>query len=506
MDAVTAPTPSSDPADPSPGIAGPGGTRPAPLDDLVSTAHETRVAVVGGGIAGLVAALECAKLGLRVTLLERAAEPGGTIRSGEVGGAVVDLGPDGWAGAGGAVRRLVDELGLGERVVPASGEGAWIAGAPFGAAPLPADAVLGIPGNPWDPGVRRIIGWGGVWRAYLDRLRPPLTIGAQRNLDRLVRGRMGDAVADRLVAPLSVGRYGLAPAEVDVEVAAPGLSAALTRTGSLGGAVAQLLGERTGGYETLDGGLAQLVEALDVRLSELGVDVRLEAVVEGIERGERDTAPARARWLVAVAGDERPLAVDAVVVAASESEARRLLAPVVSGVVATGARDAGIAQTVVTLVVAQPALDAHPRGSVVYPLPASSPVASVVHATARWPWLVALGAGVHVLRVSFPPGVEPADAAATAVAEASALLTVPLPPEAVRGARIERFVHVPPASALGRSAASDAVRAAVHAVDGLAVAGAWVAGSGLAAVVADAVMAAERVRRIALWGDAAELE
>ncbi|QAY72467.1 FAD-dependent oxidoreductase [Agromyces protaetiae] len=34
------------------------------------------VVVIGGGVAGLVAALECAKIGLSVTVLERAEQPG----------------------------------------------------------------------------------------------------------------------------------------------------------------------------------------------------------------------------------------------------------------------------------------------------------------------------------------------------------------------------------------------------------------------------------------------
>jgi hypothetical protein len=40
-----------------------------------------------------------------------------------------------------------------------------------------------------------------VWRAYLDRLRPPLTIGRERSLGALVRSRMGARLRDRLVAP-----------------------------------------------------------------------------------------------------------------------------------------------------------------------------------------------------------------------------------------------------------------------------------------------------------------
>lgn len=472
-----------------------------PLDDLVEAAHRTHVVVVGGGIAGLVAALGCAKVGLRVTLLEAAPQLGGTVRAGEVGDIELDLGPDGWARGGGDVRRLVDELGLGDRVTPASSEGPWVAGAPFGAAPLPSEQVAGIPANAWDPAVRRIIGWRGVWRAYLDRLRPPLTIGAQRNLGSLVRGRMGDLVVDRLIAPVSVGRYALRPDEIDVEFAAPGLSTALTRTGSLGGAVSQLLATPAPGFDTLEGGLHALVPALLDRLADLDVEVRVDTAVQAIERvNSAPDAAARGRWQVSAGVDRETITADAVVMAASESEARRLLAPHVGAVTP----EAAVEQDVVTLVVEQPALDAHPRGQVVYPLPGQAPVASVAHVTARWPWLGRLGTSVHVLRVSFPPAAGAArdDAAllSIAVAEASALLGVPLPDGAIRGARTERFTHAPPTSALGLAARQGALRAAVHAVPGLSVVGAWVAGSGLAAVVPDAAAAAERVRRSALFG------
>ncbi len=52
-----------------------------------------RVAVVGAGISGLVAALLLARQGLAVVVLERAAEVGGKMRTVEVAGARVDAGP-----------------------------------------------------------------------------------------------------------------------------------------------------------------------------------------------------------------------------------------------------------------------------------------------------------------------------------------------------------------------------------------------------------------------------
>ena len=116
----------------------------------------------------------------------------------------------------------------------------------------------------------------------MDRLRPPLTIGQERSLGRLVRTRMGELVLDRLVAPLSLGAFAIHPDDVDVELVAPGLSNALTRAGSLAGAVAQVRADAarrpaTEGLEGIDGGMIRLVDALRERLIGLGATVLVGA-------------------------------------------------------------------------------------------------------------------------------------------------------------------------------------------------------------------------------------
>jgi 1-hydroxycarotenoid 3,4-desaturase len=54
---------------------------------------EHRVVVVGAGVAGLVAAIDLARRGLPVTVLERAAAPGGKLRQVIADGAAIDSGP-----------------------------------------------------------------------------------------------------------------------------------------------------------------------------------------------------------------------------------------------------------------------------------------------------------------------------------------------------------------------------------------------------------------------------
>ena len=48
------------------------------------------VVVVGGGVAGLVAALDCARVGIRVTVIERAPSAGGAVATETVAGIRVD--------------------------------------------------------------------------------------------------------------------------------------------------------------------------------------------------------------------------------------------------------------------------------------------------------------------------------------------------------------------------------------------------------------------------------
>jgi oxygen-dependent protoporphyrinogen oxidase len=166
---------------------------------------------------------------------------------------------------------------------------------------------------------------------------------------------------------------------------------------------------------------------------------------------------------------------------------------------------------VLTLVVDSADAAAAPTRTAVYPVARTAVAASLTDSTARWPWMRA-DAGTRVLKVTFgSPGEPPATAAledraaaALALAEASALLDVPFAAAQLRASRRDRWAQPPPVSALGQRDAAVATRAAIHAIPGLAVVGAWVAGTGVAQVVPDALAEAERVRRLALWGSADE--
>lgn len=463
------------------------------FEKLVARARSEQVVVVGGGVAGLVAALECAKVGLRVTLLEASGRIGGAVAEGEVAGRRVALGATGWATRGGAVDALVTELGLGGEIVEPANADVWVA-TPAGVLPFPSDTVAGIPANPWHPAVRRIIGWAGTWRAYLDRLRPPLTIGQEHDLGALVRRRMGALVHDRLVAPLTRGRYGLAPSAVDVSAIAPGLSAALTRTGSLAGAAGELTSvaaERDDPpIRGLAGGVPRLVDALAARLHDYEVTVSTGSRVS-------DVAHAGHAWTVTVEtdGGVQRMPADAVILATGAAEAARLAPFEIPEVLRTE-----LVQDVVTLVAAVPP-SVPPRTTVFALDPETAPVA-VSDETARWepagtaPRTVRLTYGA--LDVAGPVAALSDDAAlARAAEDAQTLLGIPA--SAVVGARRDRWTQPPSALLRGRSDAVETLRRRGESARGLALVGAWVAGPGLARVVAHAREEAERLRVNLLW-------
>lgn len=490
--------------------------------DLAARAAQTHVVVIGGGVGGLVAARECAKVGMRVTVLEASDAVGGAIQRATLGEITVDAGAESYATRGGHVRALIAELGLSDRIVaPAAGR-AWLSGIPgVGAAPLPVGGILGIPANPFQEDVRRIIGWSGVWRAYLDRLRPPLTIGHSHSLGKLVAARMGVKVRDRLVAPVTTGVYSAAPEDIDVEVAAPGLNAALTSVGSLAGAVQALRDEGQqraakapgAAVEGLQGGMGVLIDALLADLVELDAGVRTAATVTAVAKaGEKWTVTAE---FAADAGDtaDEPIGnesveivADAVILATSEPVARALLAGVAPRLAKTETADAPEIE-IVTLLLDAPALDDAPRGTGVLTVPGSHTAKALTHSSAKWQWVREAAGPRHIVRVSFGAQGEPAataaldDAAAArlAVREASALLGVPLNVSDLVASHRARFTQSQPASIIGSAERRAAARAAVQAVPGIAVVGAWIAGTGLAQVVPDAVDEADRLRRHLLF-------
>lgn len=445
--------------------------------------------VIGGGVAGLTAARRLAATGREVVLLEAAEVLGGRVGRHELAGVPLDSGAESFAVRGGVVARLLGEVGLGGEVVDPIPGGAWVA-LKDRTVPLPAAGLLGIPSSPFAEDVRLVLGARGSARAYLDRVLPVLHLGRYQRLGPLVRARMGAAVLDRLVAPVVESVYGIDPEEVEIDAILPTLNAAITATGALSAAVERLRAAAPPGsaVQGVRGGLLRLPEALAADAGARGVRVVTGARVTALRPG-----PLAGTWEV-VTGSER-LDVTGVLLAADGGSALDLLQQALPQLPALD-RPRPADSRVVTLLVDDRRLDGRPRGSGVLRAPERDDVRAraMTHLTAKWQWLRdRLPPGQHLLRLSYR-GQDPVSDA-EALADASGLLGVPLPPPLDRDDRLWRDT-VPPLRTETRVARA-AVDAGLRDVRGLAVTGSWRTGTGLVAVVSGAERAADAL--IAPW-------
>ncbi|WP_307852594.1 FAD-dependent oxidoreductase [Glaciihabitans sp. dw_435] len=413
--------------------------------DVVETSYEgTHAIVVGGGVGGLVAARRLVLGGMTVTLIEASDHLGGTVTSHEVGGLTLDAGAESFAIRGNTVATLATSLGLGADIVEPNPEGAWLHQVAGPAVPLPKLSLLGIPGSPLAADVIAVLGFGAAFRAFLEALLPGTFAAKSVTLGELVRRRMGNAVVEKLVAPIVRGVHSGEPDSLDLDRVAPGVRAGMRRTGSLARAVLEVRTARAGSAVAgIRGGIYRIVDALAAELERFGVEVRLNTTVTAVDEGR------------VMIGDEE---LTGHVVVATPGI---LGAPIAAGHLAVLA----------TLVVDQPLLDAAPRGTGVL-VAAGAPgirARALTHATAKWPWLAERAAGTHVLRLSYAERLDGLEEIARADAEA--LLGVPLPAGSVLGfdivewRRPERQEHTP---------------------NGISLVGETASGTGLAAVVAQA--------------------
>ncbi|TFC94268.1 protoporphyrinogen oxidase [Cryobacterium sp. TMT3-29-2] len=487
------------------------------------------VIVIGGGVAGLIAARACARVGLSVTVLEATGVPGGALGSHEVAGLTLDSGAESFAVRRNAVAEFIADLGLSDEVVAPNPAGAWLQlpddRVPGGSVsvPLPKAGVLGIPGSPLADDVRRVIGWSGAWRAYADRLMPVLTIGREHSLGELVRKRMGRRVLERLVEPVTAGVYSSSADDLEIDVVAPGLNSALTVTGSLSGAVLSLRSGAPAGSNVagLRGGMSRLVAALVADLAHFDAEIVTDAPVTALRRSGTEDAPT---WTVTCAAPpaDAPDAPDApaaattlaarfVIIATPGAQALALLADLSPAHAALAELDwpQPTAIELATIVIDAPELDAHPRGTGVLVAAATPGVSAkaLTHVTAKWEWLAAAaGPGRHVIRLSYgragqdnpTAGLRDDELLALSLADARTILGVDLDAAAVRGfARTVWGDALSPAT-VGAPERVSQVREIVTATPGLELTGAWLAGTGLASVIPDAVAAASRTRHEAL--------
>lgn len=444
---------------------------------------------MGGGISGLAGAHRLARAGYHVTVLEAGNRLGGKILTTSFAGRPVDEGADAFLTRLPHAVELCRQLGLGERLVgPATAEAAlWVGG---GLRSLPAGLVLGVPVELGPLARSRLLSPWGLARAAAEPWLPGRPLADDVPVARLVRRRYGRQVHERLVEPLLGGINAGRTDQLSVEVAAPALAAAARNSASL---TRGLRGRRPDGngpgFVSPAEGMGELVGGLARALSAQGAQVHLSSPVRAIE-------PAASGYRVLTEGGEG-FAAARVLVAVPAFAAAALVAPLspAAAELLGGLRYASVA--LVSLAYPAGAVPDRPRGSgFLVPADQGRLVTACSVFSNKWP--EPGGNGPLVLRASVGRDrdqravvLDDAELAERVDAEVSEAFRLGGAPAAVRVSRWTRsFPQFPPGHR-GRMAEAEASMAA--AAPGVALAGAYLGGVGIATCIAGAWAAADRL-------------
>jgi oxygen-dependent protoporphyrinogen oxidase len=303
------------------------------------------VAVVGSGVAGLVAAHHLARLGHAVTIYEAGDQIGGQVRTVPLAGLAVDVGAESIPTGSPVVEDLLRSLGLDDQTVAAT-PSRTLVWADRRLRRLPAGVGPAGPTR-LGPVLRsRALSPAGLARAAVEPLVPRSPSDADVGVGTFVARRFGRQVADRLVDPLLGGLHAGDVTRLSLRANVPRL-ADLARDGRSVLLAHRRFRQANGGspggpsFVSFPGGLRTFVEAL---AAAPGVTVHLDSPVAGI-------APGRGEYEVRI-GDGRTEGAGAVVVALPPPAAGAVLAPLHPGL---GALTGGTAATVATVVAAFPA-------------------------------------------------------------------------------------------------------------------------------------------------------
>jgi oxygen-dependent protoporphyrinogen oxidase len=459
-----------------------------------------RIVVVGGGIAGLSAALDVtdALPSASVTVLEGSDRLGGKLRLDAVAGHLVDVGAESVLALRPEGTDLVARVGAGaELVTPATtGASVWSRGA---LRPLPTATLMGVPTDP--DSARGVLTDDEVDRLRAERPWPAGAVTSDVSVGEYVGARLGKAVVDRLVEPLLGGVYAGHASRLSLQATMPVLWERATRGESLlsptAGAAASGPGFSGGTprppFAGLRGGVGRLPGLVADELRARGALVRTGAVVRGLER----TASG---WRVVVGSAAAPEVVDAdaVLVCLPPAPAARLLA----GHAPVAARLLGDVETassaVVTLAVERAGIGDLPGSGFLVPPVEGRAIKASTFSFRKWAWTGEVSDEVVHLRASLGRAREEAvlqrddaDLVAISVAEVGEALGHPLP--RVVDAHVQRWGGGLPQYAVGHVDAVASVRADIARLPGLEVAGAAYDGVGIPAVIASAGRAAAAV-------------
>jgi oxygen-dependent protoporphyrinogen oxidase len=277
-----------------------------------------KILIVGGGISGLSTAYYLNKAGVRPTLVEKAPQLGGVIRTSVQQGCVLEAGPDSFMAAKPWAMDLIREVGLSDQVIGSNDHLRVTYILKHGKlVPLPDGLMMMVPTKIMPLVGTRLLSWGTKIRMGLELLRrPPKAPLADRSVYDFLLDHYGQESIDYLAEPLLAGVYGGDPREMSVNSVLARFVEIESKYGSLTRGVLAAPRPKGSGsgslFRSLKNGIGQLVDALQ------GTADVVHGTVESLERdGPGFRVRVNGDWIVA----------DQVVLATPAGDAARLLQP-----------------------------------------------------------------------------------------------------------------------------------------------------------------------------------
>jgi oxygen-dependent protoporphyrinogen oxidase len=227
-----------------------------------------KVAIVGGGLTGLAAAYRLQTLGFEPTVFEAASRPGGVVWSERERGFLAESGPNSFSASNPIVARLLNELGLADRLLEAglaSRHRYIVREARLEALPRSPVELLSTP----------LLSPSAKLRLLKEFFISRQDVAVEESVGAFVRRRFGDEVLAYLANPFVSGVYAGDPDALSMRHALPKLYAIEQEHGSmLAAMVAQVRASRQttasvarGSVFSFPRGLGELTEALAQRLA-----------------------------------------------------------------------------------------------------------------------------------------------------------------------------------------------------------------------------------------------
>jgi len=279
----------------------------------------TRIVIAGGGIAGLSIGFalgrRLAGTGTEILVCEQSDRPGGNIRSANLEGFLCEWGPNGFLDNVPETFRLVEALGLTDRLIRSAAaarrrfiyRGGRLHEVPTGPGAFVASRLLSLRGK------LRIA--GEPWASP-----PP---GGDETIYEFAARRIGREAADAMVDPMVSGIFGGNARELSLRACFAKMADMEAQYGGLFKAMLARMRERraavdvgpTGTLTSFVGGTQDLVDAL---ARHLGASLRLQTEVKGL-------TPMDGRWAVSTSAGV--LEADAVVLAGPAPVSAALVHP-----------------------------------------------------------------------------------------------------------------------------------------------------------------------------------